>query len=65
MNGDDFPEEYKFMIRRKFYVPIKESKRDYGRHERLSSDIVLPCDFEETKEDNDEDTIQWEESKPY
>ena len=56
MNGSEHPkdDEYKidgkYMIRRKFYVPESEKNRDYGRHEKLPADNILPCDYD--SEDN-------------
>jgi len=53
MSGnEEIIEDMQYMIRRKFYIPDKERTRDYGRHEKLPADNILPCDYEE--EDSDE-----------
>lgn len=47
MSGDAVPEDMKYLIRRKFYIPKEEMVRDYGRHEKLPADNILPCDYED------------------
>jgi hypothetical protein len=51
------------MIRRKYVVPTGEFKRDYYEFKKVFSpnDIILPFEFQEASED--EEVLEWQESK--
>ena len=49
-NGE-VPEDYKYMARRRFYIPKSEIERYYGRQGDLdSNNVLLPVDFDEGDE---------------
>ena len=42
----------KYMIRKKFFIPESEIKRDYrDGHEKYSSNFLFPGDWEDAKND--------------
>ena len=44
----------KYMIRKKFFIPEKEFKRDYrDGHEKYANNFLFKSDWEDAKDDED------------
>ena len=46
---------YSKRVKRLLYKYPKEFVRDYSRHEKLTADNILPCDYENNEEYGGED----------